>query len=381
MSNLSVQKNEEVNIEGFNSIAKYIRYQKLSQSNDNGLIIKIDDIGASSIAESNKNSDSKKIIVENDKLNSPSNTIKSVINEVEKLGLNALKTDKSLQKFEQMKFLYSTFGESWLVQVFHNIKNTEYQFALIEYALKSGQNPMSLFEINIYWMMTKIKKCQTVKLNGQKIELQKKSEQEGVFYPKFYWQCEFVFKLFCLYSGENLFDLFSAEKIVRLFGSCANQFVEFCYDKKCDNKKNDSDILSNQLKEEFKSKGKRYGIFGGLFGFFVSFMFIFITAHIVTISSAWIFLAIPIGTLAGWASGKIQALREYNKILNLLSQTNKEDNVSLMKQTFKAFKKEYKFSKQNPPFEKQNETNEKLINQPDLEKSINQSKEFNNSGH
>ena len=60
-----------------------------------------------------------------------------------------------------------------------------------------------------------------------------------------------VFNLFCLYSGKNLFDLFSAEEIIRQFGAYAEQFVKFCYNKKCGKEKNGFEILWNQLEKEF----------------------------------------------------------------------------------------------------------------------------------
>ena len=107
--------------------------------------------------------------------------------------------------------------------------------------------------------------------------------------------------------------------------------------------------------------------------FLFSLLLLAVLLNIFTISSPWILLIIPLITLSGWFIGEVKAIREHNKILKLLFQTNKENNVSLMQQTFEAFKKEYESFKQNPPFEKQNETNEKLNNQPSLEESINQS--------
>ena len=380
MNDSGVNNKKDDDIDNFTLLAKYIRYQML-QANDDKIINEPNNIDFASLGfdEDDKDLDPKKIIVEKDELNSNSNTIKEEINKVKDLSLINLQTD--LKEFMQDKFLAGISGKSFPAQKFNEIKNIEYQFALIEYALKNGQNPMDLFNINLNWMIKKLSKGQTVELNGKEIELQNKNEETGLYYPKFYLKCELVFNLFCLYNGKNLFDLFPAKTIDRLFRDYADKLVNFCYSKKYNNFKNDPEVFWNQLKENFKSVDKKNRWIGGFFGFLFSLLLLAVLLNIFTISSPWILLIIPLITLSGWFIGEVKAIREHNKILKLLFQTNKENNVSLMQQTFEAFKKEYESFKQNPPFEKQNETNEKLNNQPSLEESINQSKELNNSGH
>ncbi len=250
------------------------------QANDDDIVNKINDIGPGGLGfdEDDKALDSKKIIVENDELNSISNTIKKEIDEVEKLILDALKTD--LKEFMQDKFLGGISGEFFPAQKFNEIKNIGYQFALIEYALKSGQNPMKLFDIDLDWMVKKLK-TNKITLNGKEIELQNKNEETGLYYPEFYLKCELVFNLFCLYSEENLFDLFSVEEIGRQFGGYAEQFVKFCYNKKCGKEKNGFEILWNQLEKEFESIDKEDRRIGGFFGFLCSLIIIAIMTNIV----------------------------------------------------------------------------------------------------
>lgn len=347
MNDSSLDNNEDFDIKNFRLLAKYIRYQML-QANDDEIVNKINDIGPGGLGfdEDDKALDSKKIIVENDELNSISNTIKKEIDEVEKLILDALKTD--LKEFMQDKFLGGISGEFFPAQKFNEIKNIGYQFALIEYALKSGQNPMKLFDIDLDWMVGKLK-TNKITLNGKEIGLQNKNEETELYYPEFYLKCELVFNLFCLYSKENLFDLFSVEEIGRQFGGYAEQFVKFCYNKKCGKEKNGSEILWNQFEKEFESIDKEDRRIGGFFGFLCSLIIIAIMTNIVAILSPWVLIVVPLGTLTGWLIGKVTALKSHSKILNLLDLNNSEKNVSLMQQTFEVFKKQYKSSEEKPP--------------------------------
>ena len=206
---------------------------------------------------------------------------------------------------------------------------------------------MKLFDIDLDWMVKKLK-TNKITLNGKEIELQNKNEETELYYPEFYLKCELVFNLFCLYSGKNLFDLFSAEEIIRQFGAYAEQFVKFCYNKKCGNEKN-GDILWNQLKKEFESIDKKNRRIGGFFGFLCSLILIAIIANIVATFSPWILVIIPLGTLTGYLVGKIKKSNRYIEVLNLLDLNNSEKNVSLMQQTFEVFKKQYKSSEEKPP--------------------------------
>ncbi len=350
MDNLNVQNKKNADIKNFTSLAQYIRYQKLLQSdNDKNSPSQLNDIDHLKINGDEKNSNSKKIIPKNDKLNSFSDTIEETINQIEKMSLEVLKTDESLKEFKRMKLLDSISGKSFSAQVFHNnIKSTEQQFALIEYALKNGQDPMDLFDINLNWMGEKLK-TNKITLNGKEIKLQKKNKDTVLFRPRFYLKCEFVFNLFCLYSGENLFDLFSAEEIIRQFEECADKFVKFCYDKKCGKEKNGFEILYNQLEKEFESIGKRYGITGGLLGILFSFLFICIIANIVATLSPWILVIIPFGTLTGYLVGKIKKIKRHIEVLNLLNSENSKNNVSSLQQTFEVFKKQYESFEPIPP--------------------------------
>ena len=355
MSNLNAKKNANDDMKNFELLAKYIRCQRLLQSDDAKLISEIDNISSLGIGESNKSLDQDNIIPKNDYLESYSEPIKNKINEVEKLNLSELEKDKFLKGFIQTEFLGALDVKLLSAEIFYSIKNIKYQFALIEYALKNGINPMDLFNIDIDWMVNRLKakKFKTVNLNGRKMQLQNKKNEKGLFCPEFYLKCELVFNLLCLYDGKNLFDLFSAEKIIRLFESCSKDVFLFCCEKIATINKNTTEknfSLSSQLEKEFKAIGKRYGRIGGLFGFLFSLILIAIIANVLTVSSLSIFLIVPLGILVGWAIGKVKVLGKHNKILNLLSQTNKENNVLLMRQTFEAFKKEYESSKQNPPF-------------------------------
>ena len=347
MNDSSLDNNEDFDIKNFRLLAKYIRYQML-QANDDGIVNKINDIGLGGLGfdEDDKALDSKKIIVENDEFNSISNIINMEIDKVKTLSSDKLKAD--LKEFMQDKFLGGISGEFFPAQKFNEIKNIEYQFALIEYALKSGQNPMKLFDIDLDWMVKKLT-TNKITLNGKEIELQNKNEETELYYPEFYLKCELVFNLFCLYSKENLFDLFSVEEIGRQFGGYAEQFVKFCYNKKCGKEKNGFEILWNQLEKEFESIDKEDRRIGGFFGFLCSLIIIAIMTNIVATLSPWILVIIPLATLAGWLIGKVTALKSHSKILNLLDLNNSEKNVSLMQQTFEVFKKQYKSSEEKPP--------------------------------
>ncbi|MBQ9491938.1 MAG: hypothetical protein IJU86_04130 [Firmicutes bacterium] len=347
MNDSGVNNKKDDDIDNFTLLAKYIRYQML-QANDDKIINELNNIDFASLGfdEDDKALDSKKIIVENDEFNSNSNTIKEEIDKVKTLSSDKLKTD--LKEFMQDKFLGGISGEFFPAQKFNEIKNIGYQFALIEYALKSGQNPMKLFDINLDWMVGKLK-TNKIKLNRKEIELQNKNEGNGLFFPEFYLKCELVFNLFCLYSEENLFNLFSAEEIIRQFGVCADQFVKFCYNKKCSKEKNGSEILLNQLNKEFESIDKENRRIGGFFGFLCSLIIIAIMTNIVAILSPWVLIVIPLGTLTGWLIGQVTALKSQNKILNLLDLKNSKENILLMQQTFEAFKKQYESFEPIPP--------------------------------
>lgn len=343
----SVQNKKDDDIDNFTLLAKYIRYQML-QANDDDIISKINDIGLGGLGfdEDDKALDSKKIIVENDEFNSISNIINMEIDKVKTLSSDKLKAD--LKEFMQDKFLGGISGEFFPAQKFNEIKNIEYQFALIEYALKSGQNPMKLFDIDLDWMVKKLK-TNKITLNGKEIELQNKNDETRLYDLEFYLKCELVFNLFCLYSEENLFDLFSAEEIIRQFGTYAEQFVKFCYNKKYGKEKNGFEILWNQLEKEFESIDKENRRIGGFFGFLCSLIIIAIMTNIVAILSPWVLVIIPLGALTGYLVGKIKKSNRYIEVLNLLDLNNSEKNVSLMQQTFEVFKKQYKSSEEKPP--------------------------------
>ena len=360
MSNLSANNNKNDDITNFSLLARYIRYRRLSQSDHDRWISKVYDIDPFGVDENNKNLDHNNIIIENDYLNSHSKTIKSTIDEIEKLSFNKLKTDESLEKFRQTEFLNATAGKSFYVQVFHDIKNIEYQFALIEYALKNGQNPMDLFNINIDWMANKLQNNE-ITLNGRKITPQKKNNGNRLFCPKFYLKCELVFNLFCLCNDKNLFNLFSAKEMVRLFGSYSEDVFRFCYEKKLGSDKYnnvENQPVLTQLEKEFKSIGKQYGMLGGFFGFVFSFIFIAIIANIFAVSSPLILLIVVPGTFIGYAIGKIKKSNEYIEVLNLYDRKNKKNSSeqktlpkqkTKKQQTFEAFKGEYQDFRPKPP--------------------------------
>lgn len=360
MSNLNVDNGNDAD-KNVDLLAKYIHHKKLISLDLNGQI----NTSVKLPHEYNRN------LTDNLPKDKSANQDDNFA-EIDKLTLNQLKNDKKFESFLRNNFMATTNAENFAASRFKEINNIQSQFELIEYALKNGQNPMNLFDINLDWMIDKVKKSPMVNLNGRKVQLQNMNNKKGVLCSEFYLKCELVFNLSCLYNGKNLFDLFPAEEIIRQFKECADQFVKFCYNKKCSKEKN-GDILGDQLKKEFESIDKKNRRIGGFFGFLCSLILIAIIANIVATFSPWILVIIPLGTLTGYLVGKIKKSNRYIEVLNLLDLENSKNDVLTMQQTFEAFKKEYKSFKQNPPFEKQNETNEKLNNQPSLEESINQS--------
>lgn len=358
MSDLN--SNNKKRVDYFDLLARYIRYQKLSRSDN--LEKQLNDLAPFGIDENedlnNNLPDPNENLGDDDNLNK--NNIEDKINEIENLSLNQLKKDKSFSSFISVNFFDSTIGKNLVAETFNKIVDIQLQFALMEYALKNGQNPMDLFNINLDWMIEKIGENQTVKLNGKEIKLQEKNEETRLYDPEFYLKCELVFNLFYLYSGDNLFDLFSVEEIGRHFGNCGYDFIWYCYKKNYNVTKENGESwvkkIDNNIESKFKAMDQINRRIGGLFGFVcslipIAMILIAIQANIVATLSPWILVIIPLGILAGWLIGKVQTFNKRDEIADLYEQQLPNAEHSLMQQTFDKFKSDYKQYKPKQPNE------------------------------
>lgn len=221
------------------------------------------------------------------------------------------------------------------------------RFLLVEYALQKGQNPFGADGdgealLDPYELLKQLKsdKDQEISLNGEAVSFNTlgNSYKGNVSLEKCFWHW-FVKQSFSLYSKENLFDLFSLEQIYDWFGDEYFDYISGFYKEKfgenCDSSLIDEHLLKalSSIKGDCEFTGV---IFGFAFSASVTSSFL-----VIVIPSFWIFLTIPVGTLAGYGIGKLVGKLKCYKIypskdcyrteLSIGSGYSSDSNMSLNK--------------------------------------------------
>ena len=237
-------------------------------------------------------------------------------------GVSSEKIDDDLHEYNAFKIMVSG---GLALSYFSSQVSFDLRFQLVEYALQRGQNPFAYDGIlgNLDWLPNWLgitgqtsgsNSLNVIKLNKKEMSLSElaKLSQGNSSNNEFNFWHWFVKQSFSLYSGNNLFDLFSLEQIYGWFGDKYFDCIRGFYEEKFGKDFNLSLINKHLLKALSSIKEEREFI-GGMLGFAFSAS---VTSSflVIVIPSFWIFLTIPVGTLAGYGIGKLVGKLKCDKI-------------------------------------------------------------------
>ena len=296
---------EQEQMDKFESVLKYIRYIDLFNSEGNSTEKK----------EKKEKKDEKELCISTN-----NETIQNIITKVEKMDRDSLESD--INKDKTLKFV--TIGIN-LEQVCSHMPE-HLRFLLVEYSLQKGQNPFADNGIlgNPWWLpnwlgitgqILKSNNSNVIKLNRSEMSLSKLaklSQENSSIDNEFNFWHWFVEQSFSLYSENNLFDLFSLEQMYGWFGNRYFEYIRGFYEEKF-GEDFDLDLLNRHLLKALSSIKGDCEFTGVIFGFAFSAS---VTSSflVIVIPSFWIFLTIPVGTLAGYGIGKLVGKLKCDKI-------------------------------------------------------------------
>lgn len=154
--------------------------------------------------------------------------------------LNQIENDKDLKEFQQQAFLDSSVEKNLISETFRNIKSRNQKILLIELALRCGENPMRMFGMD-FAVIKKIFGISEIRVANESRDnlgsLNQSLEQEQIYNNETFSALDLshhkkhilAIYLFVKYTGDNIFDLFTADEIAKLGG---NKFISFCYEQK-----------------------------------------------------------------------------------------------------------------------------------------------------
>ena len=300
---------EQEQMNKFRSVLKYIRYIDLSNREGNSNSTEKKD---KKDKKEEKEKATKKLCISTN-----NEAIRNIIEEVEQMNRNSLESDMKKDKTLKLMIIGGMNPEYICFDMPEHLR-----FLLVEYSLQKRQNPFAYNGIlgNLDWLPNWLgitgqtpdsNNSNVIKLNRDEMSLSKLSNQKNSSNESNFWHW-FVKQSFSLYSGNNLFDLFSLEQMYGWFGDKYFAYIRGFYEEKF-GKDFNSSLIDEHLLEALSSIKEEREFIGGMLGFAFSAS---VTSSflVIVIPSFWIFLTIPVGTLAGYGIGKLVGKLKCDKI-------------------------------------------------------------------
>ena len=300
---------EQEQMNKFRSVLKYIRYIDLSNREGNSNSTEKKD---KKDKKEEKEKATKKLCISTN-----NEAIQNIITEVEQMDRGSLESDMKKDKTLKLMIIGGMNPEYICFDMPEHLR-----FLLVEYSLQKRQNPFAYNGIlgNLDWLPNWLgitgqtpdsNNSNVIKLNRDEMSLSKLANQKNSSNESNFWHW-FVKQSFSLYSGNNLFDLFSLEQMYGWFGDKYFAYIRGFYEEKF-GKDFNSSLIDEHLLEALSSIKGDCEFTGVIFGFAFSAS---VTSSflVIVIPSFWIFLTIPVGTLAGYGIGKLVGKLKCDKI-------------------------------------------------------------------